>query len=149
MSLSSPDAAFDNMTFLNALGLKPGDLNIGLAAANAMMRRGDGAEALRMYATLALCDPANLDIQLGLAECSALLEQHDLAIQAAAVVIAMAPSDPRGYFLSGRACLLAGYQAEAEEDLSHAVKYGRAGGNGAIAAEAERLLMLRSALPAA
>ncbi|MGV8938748.1 MAG: tetratricopeptide repeat protein [Allorhizobium sp.] len=149
MSLSPSVAAFENMTLLKAIGLEPGDLTIGLAVANSMLRRGDGQDALRMYATLALCEPLNFDIQLGLAECCAELEQHDLAIQAAAVLIATSPRDPRGYFLSGRACLMAGYRAEAEEDLTHAIRFGREGGDAAIVAEAERLLLARTSLPAA
>ncbi|MDO1583211.1 hypothetical protein [Rhizobium oryzicola] len=149
MSLSSQAAAFDNTIFLEALGLKPGDLSIGVAAATAMLRRGEGPEALRMFAMLALCDPADINIQLGLAECAAELEQHELVIQAASVLIAMAPQDARGYFLCGRACLMAGYDAEAQEDLSMAIKLDRERGAGAIAAEAERLLAIRAASSAA
>jgi Flp pilus assembly protein TadD len=149
MSLISQAAAFDNTTILDALGLKPGDLSIGVAAAKAMLRRGEGPQALRMFAMLALCEPMDIHIQLGLAECAAELEQHELVIQAAAALIAMAPHDARGYFLSGRACLMAGYEAEAQEDLTTAARLDREQGGGFIATEAERLLAVRAASSAA
>jgi Flp pilus assembly protein TadD len=138
-------ANVDPNALLNALGLRPGDLATGLDVANALMRAGNHGEALRTYAVLALCEPMNYRFQLALADCAAKLEQHHLAIQAAAVLIALAPQDPRGYFISGRACMSAGYAAEAREDLTMASELCRKGGDTGLGAEAARLLVFLDA----
>jgi Flp pilus assembly protein TadD len=107
------------------LGLQPGDLRIGLNVAKNLLDRGSAAEALRIYIALVLCAPTEIDYQVGLANCALQLGEHHLALQSASAIVALAPRDPRGYFLSGRACLGMGALKEAEEDLRDAVEHGR------------------------
>ena len=56
----------------------------------------------------------------------------------------MAPADPRGYLLSGRACLGLGHLAEAAEDLRDAVDFGRKSRDPLIVDEASKLLQTLS-----
>lgn len=124
----------------DALGLKSEDLSIGLEVARNLLQRGATADALRVYAGLILCEPTNPVFQTGLANCALAAEEFHLALQAASAVIALAPQDPRGYLVSGRACIGLGALAEASEDLRDAVALGRAARNAAVVEEAGRLL---------
>jgi Flp pilus assembly protein TadD len=120
------------------LGLTPEQLRIGLMVARNHLTRGAPADALKIYVALVLCDPLNVDFQVGLANCASVLGEHHVALQAASAVIALAPADPRGYLLSGRSCMMLGNYAEAREDLGDALTF--ANGNETVAAEASHLL---------
>lgn len=122
----------------NKLGLSSEQLRIGLSVARNHLTRGAPVEALRIYVALVLCEPANVDFQIGLANCAGLLGEHHLALQAASAVIALAPRDARGYLLSGRSCMMIGAFAEAKEDLEDALKL--AGSDAAVSGEAKLLL---------
>jgi hypothetical protein len=122
------------------LGLEAIDLKAGLAIAKNHLSRGATVEAMRTYVALVLCEPMNVDFQVGLANCALLIEEYPLALQAASAVVALAPRDPRGYLLSGRACLGMGQLAEAAEDLRDAVEHGRNARDAAIVNEASGLL---------
>ncbi|MDC9823024.1 pathogenicity island protein [Devosia sp. ZB163] len=122
----------------NRLGLSSEQLRIGLSVARNHMTRGAPLEALRVYVTLVLCEPANVDFQIGLANCAGVLGEHHLALQAASAVIALAPKDARGYLLSGRSCMMISAFAEAKEDLEDALAL--AGSDEAVAGEAKLLL---------
>ncbi|KAB0676863.1 hypothetical protein [Aureimonas leprariae] len=132
---------------LAALGLRSGDLDAGLTVGANLRRKGEGIEALRLFATMALCEPTNFSYQLALADCAAELDQPYLAIQAAAVLITLEPKDPRGYFISGRSCLQANLPAEAREDLSRAVSLSEAAGIAPLADECRRLLAALDTAP--
>jgi len=146
MDKPKPDSGRDlQMEFLNGsvrkeLGLESIDLQAGLKIASNYMKRGAYIEALRTYTALVLCEPMNVDFQVGLANCALQINEDHMAMQAASAVIALAPSDPRGYFLSGKACLALGHHAEASEDLQDAVNFGRKAREAAIVEEASMLL---------
>jgi len=137
--------AFVNGAARKQLGLQSIDLAAGLTIAKNHLQRGAQVEAMRTYVALVLCEPANVEFQVGLANCCVQVGEPHLAIQAASAVIALAPADPRGYFLSGRACLEAGHLAEAEEDLRDAVEFGKKSRDAAIVEEAAQLLQKISA----
>lgn len=120
------------------LGLTPEQLRIGLSVARNHLTRGAPAEALKIYVALVLCDPLNVDFQVGLANCASVLGEHHVALQAASAVIALAPRDPRGYLLSGRSCMMLGNYAEAKEDLEDALAF--VGADETVATEARHLL---------
>lgn len=120
------------------LGLDSGQLRVGLSVARNHLTRGAPLDALRIYVPLVLCEPTNVDFQIGLANCAGLLGEHHLALQAASAVIALAPRDARGYLLSGRSCLAIGAFSEAKEDLEDALAL--AGSDTAVAGEATLLL---------
>jgi len=120
------------------LGLSSEQLRIGLTLARNHLTRGAPVEALRIYVALVLCEPTNVDFQIGLANCAGLLGEHHLALQAASAVIAHAPKDARGYLLSGRSCMMIGAFDEAKEDLDDALAL--AGSDAAVAGEAKLLL---------
>lgn len=123
-----------------ALGLQPLDLRLGLDLARSQLLRGAFGEAFRTYVALVLCDPSDPELQVGLANCALHVKENDLALHAASVVIALAPSDPRGYFLSGRACFALGYFPEAREDLTKSLELAQNSGNAPILAESKKLL---------
>jgi|GEM_PF-1763524 len=135
----NPERLF-NGEIRDALGLSSDDLSVGLEVAGNLVRRGSTGEALRVYAGLILCEPANADFQTGLANCALMAEEYHLALQAASAVIALAPRDPRGYLISGQACLGLGAQAEAAEDLQDAVRLGSEAGDAVVVDLARRLL---------
>ncbi|WP_378940817.1 hypothetical protein [Mesorhizobium sp. ANAO-SY3R2] len=127
------------------LGLSTEALRIGLTVASNHLLRGAYGEAMRVYVGLVLCEPMNVDFQVGLANCANLMGEHCVALQAASAVIMLAPSDPRGYLLSGRSCIMLGQMDEATEDLNDALKH--ANGNGAVVKEVG-LLLDRISMPA-
>lgn len=135
-------AALLGSHLLASLDLAEGDFDAGLMLAANAMRNGHLAEALRLYATMAICQPMNYEIQLGLANCAVEAQQHYVAMQAAAVLIALYPQDPRGYIISGKACLHAGLHVEAREDFRQTIAVAEASGAGDLSAEALRLLEL-------
>src|SRR5262249_28810721 len=116
------------------------DLQPGLDIAKNHLQRGAFAEAMKMYVALVLCEPMNSDFQVGLANCALQMQEFHLALQAASAIVALAPSDPRGYFLSGRACFGLGHFAEAKEDFTDAIEFGRKSKNAMIVNEASELL---------
>ncbi|MGQ3211767.1 tetratricopeptide repeat protein [Shinella sp.] len=120
------------------LGLTSDVLNVGLAIAANHLARGANSEAMRIYVGLVMCEPMNVDFQVGLANCANVMGEQSVALQAASVVIMLAPTDPRGYLLSGRSCIMMGNLDEAREDLHDALKY--AGGNEPVVKEIELLL---------
>src|SRR5262249_11107495 len=77
-------------------GFESEDLRIGLDLARNQLQRGAHVEAFRTYVALVLCEPSNVDFQIGLANSALLLEQNELALQAASAVIAMDPTNARG-----------------------------------------------------
>ena len=123
-----------------AAGLERGDLNLGLVVAKNQLMRGATLEALRTYTVLVLLDSLNPEFQIGLANCSHQLGEYHLALQAASAIVALDPRNPRGYYFSGRACLALGHYAEAEEDLTDAIKFGRDARDAVIVQEADVLL---------
>jgi predicted Zn-dependent protease len=151
-SSGSPGAqvlAFVNGQLRRELGLTSADLAAGIEVARGHVERGAPQEALRLYASLILCEPANVDLQVGLADCALRLGEAHLALQAASAVVALAPRDPRGYLLSGRACLDIGAFDEAREDLRDAASRGRDARDARVVAEAERLMAMLPAAEAA
>ncbi len=122
------------------LGLETRDLRPGLTVAKNLLLRGSKAEALRIYVALVLCEPMNAEFQIGLANCAMLLGENHLALQAASVVVALEPRNPRGYYVSGRACLALRHYAEAEEDLRDAAAFAKAARDEVIALESDKLL---------
>ena len=129
-----------------ALGLKSTDLRLGLDVARNQLLRGATSEALRTYAALVVCDPSDPELQVGLANCALQMGESSLALQAASAVVALTPRDPRGYFLSGRACLALGFAAEAKEDLTEAMEAARRAKDVALFEESRKLLDRLSAL---
>jgi len=117
---------FGEATLSQILELNPDALNAAANQAASIAARGAFREAIEIYATLALLDPMNVEFQVGLATCATELSEHDLAIQAAATIITLAPSDPRGYLLSGKNCLMIGHYQEAREDLADAQRFASA-----------------------
>ncbi len=141
---TQPDGADETLAALlrgelrEKLGLNSEQLRVGLSVARNHLARGASLDALRIYVPLVLCEPTNVDFQIGLANCAGLLGEHHLALQAASVVIALAPKDARGYLLSGRSCIGIGAFSEAKEDLEDALAL--AGSDTAVANEAKLLL---------
>jgi tetratricopeptide (TPR) repeat protein len=127
------------------LGLETAHLRLCLDLARSQMRRGAHDEAFRTYCALVLCEPCNVDFQIGLANCAHEIGQHELALQAASAAIALAPKNPRGYFLSGRACFALAHYREAIEDLSAALTHGRAADDRLVVTEATKFLRLAEA----
>lgn len=128
------------------IGIAAEDLALGLDVAKRHMQRGAPAEALKIYAALVLCDPARLEFQIGLANCALDLGEHEMALQAASAIVATAPADPRGYYLSGRACFGLGAVDEALEDLADAERFARSIGDAALT-EAVRNFTLLVQMP--
>ncbi len=122
------------------LGLEPKDLEIGLEVARNKLNSGAPEEALRLYGALVLCDPVNVQFQIGLANCAIHVHEYHLALQAASVVIALDTQNPIGYFLSGSACMFLGHLDEAVEDLTDAARHALEQRDAKIKNEADAML---------
>jgi predicted Zn-dependent protease len=104
---------------------------------------GDIEAAFRDMANLVLLSPTSVQFQLGLAQVALRADLPELAMQAAAVIVAQAPDRPEGFLLSGQACLAMGEPGLAREDLADAI--ARAEGNpryAALARMARQTLVL-------
>ena len=121
-------------------GVEPLDVQLGLELAQIQLQKGAIQDSFRTHIALVLSNTCNIDAQLGLAACALRVGQNELAIQAASTVVALAPADPRGYFLSGLGCLASQHHKEATEDLTDAAAFARRDNNIAIVEESERLL---------
>jgi predicted Zn-dependent protease len=131
---------FVNGDLRKKLGLNVKDLRVGLDVAQVMLQRDDTSGAMRIYLALVLCEPKEVDFQVGLANCALLMNEPHVALQAASVVIALSPRDPRGYFLSGRSCMDIGSRTEAKEDFADAIRWGKAANDAGIVAQAQVFL---------
>jgi len=140
VELSEGEIAIAEGAIRKHLGLETAHLRIGLDLARSQLQRGAVDEAFRTYIALVLYEPCNADFQIGLANCAHHLEQHELALQAASAVIALSPGDPRGYYLSGRACFALAHYREAIEDLKSAIDRGSALNDHHMLTEAGKLL---------
>lgn len=122
------------------LGLEVEHLLPGLDIAANLLRRGEHAEALRTYSLLVLCDPAEIRFQHGLATCALETGEFHLAALAGSAIVAGAPDDPEGYFISGRAFFgLRDFDA-AIDDFRRAIQLLEQAGDAASARGAEILL---------
>jgi tetratricopeptide (TPR) repeat protein len=141
-------AAFLQGGVRKELGLESVDLRPGLDIAKNHLKKGAMAEAMQTYVALVLCEPMNIDFQVGLANCAVQMQENHLALQAASAIIALAPTDPRGHFLSGRASLGLGFYTEATEDLQKAMELAQQSRDAVIVNEANDLLQKAAALQA-
>lgn len=122
------------------LGLEVEHLLPGLDIAANLLQRGEHDEAVRIYAALVLCDPAEVRFQIGLATCALAIREFHIALQAASAIIASTPDNPRGYLISGHAALgLLDFDA-AVDDLREALRIAEQAGDQATAEEAAHYL---------
>jgi tetratricopeptide (TPR) repeat protein len=126
----------------DSYGLQTSELRALAHVGHMKMSAGDFAGAQRVYCLLVVMAPDEAGFQIGLADASLALEHFDLALQAGAAVIAALPTDPRGYFISGRACLGLGLAEEAREDLADAIRLSRLPDDAGLRQRAERILAL-------
>ena len=106
---------------IDRLGLSEAHFHGVYTAAMERLASGDVDSAFRDLANLVLMAPMSMQFQLGLAQAALRAEVPELALQAAAAVIALAPNRPEGYLLSGQACLAMNERALAREDLADAI----------------------------
>lgn len=106
---------------IDRLGLTEAHFSINYNRAMEKLAAGDIAAAFRDFGTLVLLAPMSVQYQLGLAQAALQANAPELAMQAAAVIIGLAPDRPEGFLLSGQACLAMGEPALAREDLTDAI----------------------------
>ena len=139
-SVQPPHDAMVGQELARQCGITTDDLNAVAHVAHTRLAAGAVEEAQKIYAILVVLEPAQTGYQVGLADAAMLAGNADLALQAAAAIISIAPADPRGYFLSGRACLALGMLDEAREDLSEAIDLARTGRDSAMFEKANAML---------
>jgi Flp pilus assembly protein TadD len=145
-TLSEAERLVASGAIRRGLGLESVDLRFGLDLARNQLQRGATAEAFRTYIALVLCDPSDAEFQVGLANCALVVGENELALQAASAAIALQPTNPRGLYLSGQACMALRQFVEAREDLADAIELARQTKNSMIVLEAEKLLTKLRAL---
>lgn len=133
-------------TLSQMLQLSPDALYPALNLAARLEAQGAILDAMDLYGKLALLDPLNVDVHVGLAQCATRLGEHAIAIKAAASVITLAPENALGYLLSGKNCFMLGHYQEAREDLNDAKRL--AVEDTVVAKEASLLLTRVNALSA-
>lgn len=106
---------------IERLGLTEAHFSINYQKAMEKLAAGDIPGAFRDIANLVLIAPSSVQFQLGLARVALQAGVPELAMQAAAAIIALAPDRPEGFLLSGQACLAMGEPALAREDLADAI----------------------------
>lgn len=106
---------------IERLGLTEAHFSATYAKAMEKLEAGDVPAAFRDMASLVLLAPTSVQFQLGLAQVALQANVPELAMQAAAAIIAFAPDRPEGFLLSGQACLAMGEPGLAREDLADAI----------------------------
>jgi tetratricopeptide (TPR) repeat protein len=132
MNNGKPDLAEDEIgakladylagSLRDRLGLKAGDLDLGLNKAKLKVQSGQPEEAMKLYLGMVLLEPSNVTYLGGLANCALMTGNPDLALKTASLMVALAPDNPHGFYFSGAACLALGRRAEALEDMQDAVR---------------------------
>lgn len=121
------------------LGLEPEDLTAALAVANAKMKSGDAASALKIYQALVLCDPLHYPFLQGLANAALKTEYYEAALEMGAAMITLQPDNGVGYYFSAGACLALGHMSEAREDVTDALAFAEKAGDEHLMVECRRL----------
>lgn len=121
-------------------GLEIGHLRAMAHVAHLKMTSADFAGAQRLYGVLAVMAPEEIGFQVGLADASIAECNFELAVTAASLIISINPSDPRGYYLAGRASLGLGDHDKARQDLQTAIRIATETGDAKTRGLAERLL---------
>lgn len=106
---------------IERLGLTEAHFHGVYSAAMERLAGGDVDSAFRDFANLVLLAPTSVQFQLGLAQAALRAGVPELAMQAAAAIIALAPDRPEGFLLSGQACLAMDERDLALEDLNDAI----------------------------
>ena len=122
------------------LGLEAETLQVGRTIAEGHLRRGAVQEAMKMYGALALCEPTDVEVQLGIAQCATLLQVYDLGVGAATAAAALAPDEPRAQMLLAQSRLALGDRDSADRALQECLRLGLARRDGRIVELARRLL---------
>jgi Flp pilus assembly protein TadD len=123
-----------------ALGLERTDLRFGLDMARSQLQRGALDQAFRTYIALMLCDPSDAELQIGLANCAVIMGENALALHAASAAAAFQPTDPRGFYLAGRAHMAMGSYDAAQKDLATAIDLARKKRDSVVFTHADKLL---------
>ena len=110
-----------DVPIIERLGLTESHFSATYAKAMEKLEAGDIPAAFRDMASLVLVAPTSVQFQLGLAQVALRANVPELAMQAAAAIIAFAPDRPEGFLLSGQACLAMGERGLAREDLADAI----------------------------
>jgi Flp pilus assembly protein TadD len=121
-------------------GLEIGQLRAMAHVAHLKMASADFAGAQRLYSVLAVMAPEEIGFQVGLADASIAECNFELAMTAASLIVSINPSEPRGYYLSGRASLGLGDHDRARQDLQTAIRIATETGDTKTRGLAERLL---------
>lgn len=108
-------------SIMNRLGLTEDHFESIYNRAMERLEGGDVDAAFRDMGNLVLLSPTSVQFQFGLAQVALQAELPELAMQAAAVIITLAPDRPEGFLLSGQACLAMGEHDLAREDLADAI----------------------------
>lgn len=126
--------------FSNILGLDEFSRGMAFNRAAALVLQGRTEEAFQIYTALAMLSPLDSEALIGMARCAMTMLDHDSAMHIAAAIIAIAPTDPRGFLISGKSCFMLGLFDEALEDLRDAQRL--AAGDIGLTEDASRLLRL-------
>jgi predicted Zn-dependent protease len=106
---------------IERLGLSEAHFHGTYSQAMEKLAAGDLQAAFRDIAILVLLAPTSVNFQMGLAQIALRAGVPELAMQAAAAIIAIAPDRPEGFLLSGQACLAMDEPELAREDLQDAI----------------------------
>lgn len=137
--MSSRFSALVEEPLARQMGLGSGALAPALGLARSRLASGDAQTALRMFASLVIADPEQVDHHLGMAQAAVAIGQGEFALQAASSAIGLAPQDPAGFLLSAQACLLLEEPGLAREDLEAALERANVSGTGHRGAELGKL----------
>lgn len=104
------------------LGLSPEMMRKMIDRARMNIQVGKADEAIMVYGTALLLEPMNMDYLSGFANSALNLNQPDIALHSANLMVALEPRNPAGYMLSGAACQMLGKATEAAEDFAQAIE---------------------------
>lgn len=127
---------------MGRLGLTEGHFQGVFNQAMEKLEAGNVDAAFKDMANLVLLSPTSVQFQLGLAEIALRAGVPELAMQAAAAAIAIAPDRPEGFLLSGQACLAMNETKFAQEDLADAIAKADASPRYAAVAKAARQALI-------
>lgn len=129
-----------NGNLTEQLGLRPEMMGKMIDRARMNVSVGKADEAILVYGTALLLEPMNMDYLSGFANCALILNQPDMALHSANLMVALEPGNPAGYMLSGTACQMLGKLKEAAEDFTQALDLAEQANKSDIAAVARKMM---------
>jgi tetratricopeptide (TPR) repeat protein len=128
------------MTFSAQIGMPQKGIELGISLAKSEQAKGNLEEAIKMYGTMLMLSPDNVQAMIGMTECLLDEDMPEQAFLLSSAIILSDRSRPDGHKLSAKANTMMGRFDEAEADLKILIEIAQQKGDGRLELIAEKLM---------